>query len=59
MIEFLGHEVLGNHYPDVARQIIQFCNSPTPAIRQAASYGIGMMAQTGGPAYQLVSNDCL
>ena len=59
MVEFLGYQYLGEHYPTVARQIIHFCNSPVPAIRQAASYGIGIMAQNGGDAYKLVSNDCL
>jgi hypothetical protein len=44
MVEFLGYQFLGDHYPQVAKQIIHFCNSPVPAIRQAASYGIGIMA---------------
>jgi importin-5 len=59
MVEFLGPAYLGENYPQVAKQIIHFCNSPVPAIRQAASYGIGIMAQHGGEAYKLISNDCL
>lgn len=44
MVEFLGYQYLGDNYAQVAKQIIHFCNSPVPAIRQAASYGIGVMA---------------
>lgn len=59
MVEFLGYQYLGENYAHVAKQIIHFTNSPVPSIRQAASYGIGVMAQNGGEAYQLVSADCL
>lgn len=59
MVEFLGYQYLGDNYAQVAKQIIQFCNSPVPAIRQAASYGIGIMAQNGGDSYRIVANDCL
>lgn len=51
MVEFLGPDVLKDHYVTVATQIIKFCNSPVPALRQAASYGIGVMAKNGGPAF--------
>lgn len=59
MVEFLGYQYLGDNYVQVAKQIIHFCSSPVPAIRQAACYGIGMMAQNGGETYKLVANDCI
>jgi importin-5 len=51
MVEYLGPEVLKDHYVDVAQQIIKFCNSTVPALRQAAAYGIGVMAKNGGAAF--------
>ena len=54
MVEFLGPNILGVHYVTVAQQIIKYCNSPTAALRQAAAYGIGMMAVNGGAAFAQV-----
>ena len=59
MVEFLGPEFVGQQYPFIAQQIIKFTQSPVAGIRQAASYGIGMIAQHGGAAYAPLSNDCL
>ena len=47
MLEFLGFSILGPHYVTVAHEVIKFCNSPIAPIRQAAAYGIGMMAEKG------------
>jgi len=59
MVEYLGPDILQQHYVTVATQIIKFCNSPVPALRQAASYGIGVMAQKGGAAFSQVVRVCL
>ena len=59
MVEYLGPEILQQHYVTVATQIIKFCNSTVPALRQAASYGIGVMAQKGGAAFSQVVSICL
>ena len=59
MVEFLGPEVLGVHYVTVAKEIIKFCTSPAAACRQAASYGIGVMAEKAGAHFAQISNDCL
>jgi len=59
MVEYLGPEVLGAHYANVATQIIKFCASPVAALRQAASYGIGVMAKNGGAHFSTVVNQCL
>jgi hypothetical protein len=56
MVEYLGPEVLGSHYSNVAAQIIKFCASPVAALRQAASYGIGVMAKKGGATFATVVN---
>ena len=44
MIEFLGPEILGQHYKEISQQIIKFCASQTHALRQAAAYGVGLIA---------------
>lgn len=59
MVEFLGPELLGAHYVDVAKQIISHCGSTIAAVRQAASYGIGIMAEKAGAHFATISNDCL
>ena len=59
MVEFLGPDLLGPHYITVAREIIKFCNHPVAAVRQAASYGIGIMAEKAGAHFSNISNDCL
>lgn len=59
MAEFLGPQFLGNHWTTIASEIIKFCSSNVSAIRQAASYGIGMLAQHSGEAFSQILNDCL
>ena len=59
MVEFLGPDFLGPAYPAVANQICSYANSKYAAIRQAAVYGIGMMAQHGGATFATVSQKCL
>ena len=59
MVEFLGPALLGEHYVSVAREIIKFCSSNVAAVRQAASYGIGIMAEKAGAHFAAISNDCL
>jgi hypothetical protein len=59
MVEFLGPELLGAHYVTVAKEIIKFCNSSIAACRQAASYGIGVMAEKSGAHFGQIQIDCL
>jgi len=59
MVEFLGPDFLGPIYPQVCSQICKYSQSKFPAIRQAAVYGIGMIAEHGGAAFHPVSQDCL
>jgi len=59
MVEFLGPALLGDHYFTVAKEIIKYCGSPVAAIRQAASYGIGIMAEKAGANFATIANDCL
>jgi len=51
MVEFLGPEFLGVTYTNIVTQICQYSGSKYAAIRQAAVYGIGMIAQHGGVAF--------
>lgn len=59
MVEFLGPDFLGAVYTSIVQQICTFSTSKFAAIRQAAVYGIGMVAQHGGVAFQPLSNGCL
>ena len=59
MVEFLGPELLGPLYNEIAKKIISYCNSPIAAVRQASAYGIGIMAERAGPHFATISNDCL
>jgi hypothetical protein len=58
MVEFLG-EGLGVKFTDVSEALLAFAANPSPALRQASSYGIGMMAQNCGPLFAQVSQNCL
>lgn len=59
MIEFLGPDFLGPVYPQIVTQVCQYSNSKFSAIRQASVYGVGMVAQHGGGAFQAQSVLCL
>lgn len=59
MVEYLGPDFLGPIYPGIVEQICGHASSKFAAIRQAAVYGIGMVAQHGGAAFQAVSQGCL
>lgn len=59
MVEFLGPEILGVHYVSIAKEIIKFCTSSIAACRQAASYGIGVMAEKAGAHFAQISTECL
>mmetsp|Transcript_1961 Transcript_1961/g.2898 ORF Transcript_1961/g.2898 Transcript_1961/m.2898 type:complete len:340 (+) Transcript_1961:2323-3342(+) len=59
MVEFLGPDFLGPVYPQICQQICNYASSKFAPIRQAAVYGIGMIAQHGGAAFPGVSGICL
>lgn len=59
MVEFLGPDFLGPVYPQIVQQICNYTNSKYAAIRQAAVYGIGMVAQHGGQTFSPLSMLCL
>ena len=59
MVEFLGADFLGPVYPQVCQQICSYTKSKYAAIRQAAVYGIGMIAQHGGASFAALSQGCL
>lgn len=59
MVEFLGPDFLGPIYVQVCQQICKYATSKFSAIRQASVYGIGMIAEHGGSAFQSVSDFCL
>lgn len=50
VLEYCGPE--SSQYANyISQPLIHGCQDPTPAIRQAASYGIGIAARHGGPAW--------
>jgi len=59
MVEYLGPDFLGPVYPQIVAQICSYSKSKFAAIRQASVYGIGMVAQHGGSAFQASSQLCL
>ena len=59
MVEFLGPEFLGPIFPEIVNQICSYASSKFSAIRQAAVYGIGMIAQHGGTSFSTSSLQCL
>lgn len=50
VLEYCGPE--SSHYANyITQPLINGCQDPTPAIRQAAAYGIGVAAHRGGAAW--------
>ena len=48
MVEFLGPDVLGQHFSEIGMQIIRFATNEHESLRQAASYGVGQLAKHSG-----------
>ena len=59
MIEYLGLELIPNEWPEFAQVLIQYATHPSPDVRQAAVYGIGVLAEKSGTAFRTVSEYCL
>ena len=59
MIEHLGPDFLGPMYPSIVEQVCKFTNNEFAAIRQAAVYGLGMAAETGGAAFAALQQGAL
>lgn len=50
VLEYCGQQ--SSHYANfISQPLLQGCRDPSPAIRQAAAYGIGIAAHHGGPAW--------
>lgn len=48
---FISFQMSANYQEFFLRQMIDFITDEQPEVRQAATYGIGVMAQFGGPVY--------
>lgn len=60
MLEYLDADFLGaENYHKIILHVAGKASSPSPAIRQAAVYGIGMAAQHGGQGFTPVYDACL
>ena len=59
MVEFLGPDVLGQHFVEIGQQIIRFALSEHESLRQAATYGIGQLAKHCGVHFQQLKQQSL
>jgi len=51
IIEFLGPELVPNEWPAFSEAILTYCLSKNESVRQAAAYGIGMLAKSSSPQF--------
>lgn len=59
-IEYLGASFFSHEdYTVIVKTICNFAGNKSASIRQAAAYGIGVIAQHGGAAFAQYSQDCL
>lgn len=59
-IEYLGASFFSQEdYTIIVKTICNFAGNKSASIRQAAAYGIGVIAQHGGAAFAQYSQDCL
>jgi len=59
MIEHLGIELIPNEWPALSEALIKYATDKTPYVRQAAIYGIGMLAIKSKDAFNLIAEVCL
>lgn len=60
MIEYLGLEHIPNEWPYLVKVLIEYCTAKVPDLRQAATYGIGVLAEKAdGEGFKQVADYCL
>lgn len=59
MIEFLGLEMIPDEWPQFTQVLVQYSVSTRAELRQAAVYGIGVLAEKSKEKFALVSELCL
>lgn len=59
MIEFLGIELIPENWPYFTEILIQYSTHHRPELRQAAVYGLGVLAEKSKEKFTLVSEACL
>ncbi len=60
MVEHLGASYFSQEdYMVIIQTVASFANNKSASLRQAACYGIGVIAQHGGASFQLHSELCL
>jgi len=59
MVEFLGTDVIGNIFSQIADAIIQFVNDTDYSVRQAAAYGVGMLSIHGNNLFSTIATKSL
>jgi len=60
IVEHLGPSYFSpEDFNTIVKTVCSFVNNKTSSIRQAAAYGIGVIAQNSGAAFQTLVDDCL
>lgn len=59
MIEFLGIELIPNEWPHLSEALLKYSTDKTCFVRQAALYGIGMLALKSKEAFALLADACI
>jgi hypothetical protein len=60
MVEHLGPAYFAaDDYQKIVQTVCMFANNKSASLRQASAYGIGVIAQHGGPAFASHSEHCL
>jgi len=60
MIEYLGLEYIPEEWPTLVKALIEYCPNKHSDLRQAATYGIGVLAEKAtGEQFSQVSDYCL
>ena len=50
MVEFLGYQLMQSHWSSFSQVILKYTGEKSCVLRQAACYGVGILAQATPPA---------
>ena len=59
MIEFLGLELIPDKWPHLSEALIRFSNDKSCPVRQAAVYGIGVLAEKSREIFATMAPQCI
>jgi len=59
MIEFLGIELIPDRWPQLSQQLLKFTTDPVCYVRQAAVYGVGILALKSKDIFGQMAGECV